>query len=488
MSAPPGRRLFPAGADHDESGRSLARTRTPAFTPQLPPGSTLPGMSSAAVTPATAAAAPTRGQILAWGSWDWGSAAFNAVIVTFVFSVYLTKSVGEQVPGAGSWFAWSLGIAGFFIAVLAPVTGQRADAGGHRKSALGIWTALVVIAMLALYFVKNDASYFWLGLVLLGIASVFASFAEVSYSAMMRQISTPATIGRVSAFGWAMGYFGGIVLLLISYFGFISGDDDAVLKGMLGITKEGGLNIRLVAVVAAIWFALFALPVLFKVPETPGLPREKRVGFVDSYRVLFRDLRQLWEIDRNSVFFLLSSALFRDGLAAIFSLGAVLAVTVYGIGSADVLIFGVAANVVSAAGALFAGRLDDRIGPKTVIVTSLIGLLVTALILLFVTGPMMFWIFGLLLTLFVGPAQSSSRTYLARIAPVGREGQMFGLYTTTGRAVSFLAPSLFGLFAALFGHNDRWGIIGIILVLAAGLAALLPVAKAVDKAVAPIPV
>lgn len=453
-------------------------------------------MSSAAVSPDSVKSPSSRGQIGAWGLWDWGSAAFNAVIITFVFSVYLTDAVSGLdddghcqpgiacVSGAGSWFAWSLGIAGFFIAVLAPVTGQRADAGGHRKRALGIWTGLVVIAMLALYFVKDEAGYFWLGLVLLGIASIFASFAEVSYSAMLRQISTPATIGRVSAFGWAMGYFGGIILLLISYFGFISGDDDSATKGFLGVSNDGGFNIRLVAVMAAVWFAVFALPVLFKVPETPGLPKEKRVGFVASYRVLFADLKDLWRADRNSVYFLLSSALFRDGLAAVFSLGAVLAVSVYGISSADVLIFGVAANVVSAAGALVAGRFDDRVGPKRVIVTSLIGLVVTALILLVVSGPMMFWIFGLILCLFVGPAQSSARTFLARVAPVGREGQMFGLYTTTGRAVSFLAPSLFGLFAAVLG-GDRWGIIGIVLVLGGGLVAMLPVANAVDKALHP---
>lgn len=438
-------------------------------------------MSSAVVSQASATAPPTRCQILAWGLWDWGSAAFNAVIVTFVFSVYLTGSVGKHVAGAGAWFSWSLGIAGFFIAVLAPVTGQRADAGGRRKMALGFWTGLVVLAMLALYFVKNEASYFWLGLVLLGIASVFASFAEVSYSAMMRQISTPQTIGRVSGFGWSMGYFGGIILLLVSYFGFVSGDDNSPLKGFFGITNVGGFNIRMVAVMAAIWFAIFALPVLFKVPETPGLPKDKRAGFLESYRILFRDLRELWNVDRNAVYFLLSSALFRDGLAAIFSLGAVLANSVYGISSADVLIFGVAANVVSAAGALIGGRFDDRLGPKRVIVIALIGLLVTSLILLMVSGPMMFWIFGLILVLFVGPAQSSSRTYMARIAPLGREGQMFGLYTTTGRAVSFVAPALFGLFATVFGA-DRWGIIGIILVLGGGLAALLPVGNAVDKA------
>lgn len=454
-------------------------------------------MSSAAITPQSASTPASRGQIVAWGLWDWGSAALNAVVLTFVFSVYLTTAVSgldkDQncipdvpcIPHAGTWLAWSLGAAGLIIAVLAPVTGQRADAGGHRKRSVGMWTGLVVLTMMALYFVKDETSYLWLGLLLLGIASIFGSFAEVSYSAMMRQISTPQTVGRVSGFGWSMGYFGGIVLLLVSYLGFVAGHGP--LKGFLGVTSEGGFNIRLVAVVAAIWFALFAIPVLFSVPETPGLPKEKRVGFVESYRVLFRDVAELWRVDRNAVFFLLASALFRDGLAAVFALGAVLAVKVYGISQADVLIFGVVANLVSAAGALYAGRLDDRVGPKRVIVGALIGLVVTSLILLFVSGPRMFWIFGLILTLFVGPAQSSSRTYLARIAPVGREGQMFGLYTTTGRAVSFLAPALFGLFSGLF-DGERWGIIGIILVLGAGLAALLPVAQAVDKAIDPTPV
>ena len=104
-----------------------------------------------------------------------------------------------------------------------------------------------------------------------------------------------------------------------------------------------------------------------------------------------------------------------------------------------------------------------------------------AVVLLFVSGPTAFWIFGLVLCLFVGPAQSSSRTYLGRLAPPGREGQMFGLYATTGRAVSFLAPTLFGVFTYVFG-SDRAGIVGILVVLAAGLAALLPVRPPVDTA------
>ena len=429
-------------------------------------------MSSAAVDPVSIGEPVTRGRIAAWSLWDWGSAAFNAVIVTFVFAVYLTDSVGADLPGgvsANTWLGWTLGIAGFFVAILAPVTGQRADAGGRRKRSLGIWTVLIVLSMIAMFWVRDDYHYLWLGLVLLGVGSIFLEFASVSYNAMLRQVSTPANIGRVSAFGWSMGYFGGIVLLLICYVGFIAPE-----VGWFGVTSQAGLNIRIVALFAAAWFGLFAIPVLVKVPEITGLPRSRRSGFFASYRVLFRDLGTLYRTDRNTVYFLGASALFRDGLNAVFAFGAVLAVTVYGISSADVLIFGVAANVVSAIGALTAGRFDDRLGPKTVIVVSLIGMLIAGTIVLFLSGPTAFWIFGLILCLFVGPAQSSSRTFLARLAPPGREGQLFGLYATTGRAVSFLAPMLFGLFTLVFGA-DRAGIVGILLVLAAGLAALWPV-------------
>ncbi|MBU4613635.1 MFS transporter [Rhodococcus sp. GG48] len=422
--------------------------------------------------------AASRRQVAAWGLWDWGSAAFNAVIVTFVFSVYLTDAVGDDLPGsisASTWLGWSLGIAGFFIAVLAPVSGQRFDATGRRKRSLAVLTFLTVATMAAMFLVVDDYHYLWLGLVLLGVGSVIFELAGVPYNAMMRQVSTPENIGRVSGFGWAMGYFGGIVLLLVCYLGFIAGDGDS--RGLLGLTTEGGLNIRLVALLAAAWFAVFALPVLFAVPELPrsaANPGAAKAGFVESYRVLWRDLKDLWEADRRTVWFLIASALFRDGLAGVFTFGAVLAVNVYGMASDSVLLFGVAANVVAALGAIVAGRLDDRVGPKAVIVASLVSMIAVGVVLIGVSGTLLFWIFGLLLCLFVGPAQSSARTFLARIAPPGREGQLFGLYATTGRAVSFLAPTLFGFFAWWFGA-DRAGIVGLLVVLGIGLAALAAV-------------
>lgn len=422
-----------------------------------------------------------RGRVLAWAMWDWGSAAFNAVIVTFVFSVYLTDSVGADLSepfSAATWLSIAIALAGLVIALTAPIMGQRADRGGRRRRSLAIWTYLTIALTALMFLVDADAPnpWFWVGLVLLAVGSITFEFAEVSYFAMLRQVSTPATVGRVSGFGWAMGYFGGIFLLLAAFLGFISGDGDE--RGLLGITVDGGLNVRMVCLVAAVWFAVFALPVLLKVPENRPRGEEDDdnagTGILESYRVLWSDLKALWQRDPRTVKFFIASAIFRDGLAGVFTFGAILAVTVYDLAAGDVLIFGVAANIVAALGAVAAGYLDDKLGPKTVIIGSLVSMLMTMTVLLFVDGTTMFWIFGLLMCLFVGPAQSASRSFLARLVPPESDGQMFGLYATTGRAVSFLAPSLFAVFTAVFA-TDRAGIAGIALVLLVGLLLLLPV-------------
>lgn len=414
-----------------------------------------------------------RVTVTSWALWDWGSAAFNAVLVTFIFSVYLTDSVGATLDTAytpATLYGWVMAAAGVLIAVVAPIIGQRSDLNGTRRRSLAVWTFVTVALMFSLFAVRNDAPvYFWLGAVIMAVASVVFEFAEVNYYAQLNQISTEDNVGRVSGYGWGMGYAGGNILLLICYFGFVAGDG-----GIFGLPTEGGLNIRLVAVFAAVWFGVFALPVLFRVPEIQPNGAASTEGVVDAYRRLLATIRDLWRRDRNAVYFLVSSAVFRDGLAGVFTFGAILAVTVYGLTAGDVLIFGVAANVAAAAGAVLGGLLDDKLGPKPIIIFSLVLMIASAGVLYFVEGPQMFWIFGLILCLFVGPAQSAARSFLSRVAPEGTEGQLFGLYVTTGRAVSWLSPVFFGLFVTV-GGADRYGILGIGLVLLVGALLLIPV-------------
>ncbi|TFD53787.1 MFS transporter [Cryobacterium sp. Hh11] len=420
-----------------------------------------------------AGAPPTRGRVAAWAFWDWGSAAFNAVVTTFVFSVYLTGSAFGDEAVVSAQLGWALAIAGLLVAVLAPITGQRSDTSGRRKFWLGANTFAVVGLTTAMFFVEASPSYLLLGLVLLAAGNVFFEFASVNYNAMLGQVSTPRTIGRVSGFGWGMGYLGGIVLLLIVYFGFIAPE-----LGLFGVTSENGLAVRVTMLVAAAWFGLFALPLLLRVPEhrAPAAERRVKVGFFQSYVVLARDIKRLWTTSRQTVYFLLASAIFRDGLAGVFTFGGVLAASVFGFSPGEVIIFAIAANVVAGIATMAVGVLDDRLGAKPVIVTALVGLLVSGMLvfLLHDGGQIVFWTAGLALCLFVGPAQSGSRTFLARLIPAGREGEVFGLYATTGRAVSFLAPTAFAVFVSIFGAT-YWGILGIMLVLLLGLLLLLPV-------------
>ena len=440
-----------------------------------------------------------RRQVVAWSLWDWGSAAFNAVITTFVFTRWLTSdafvpsatvaAAGREAIAGGratalldgiladhsAWLGWGLTAAGLVIALLAPVTGSRSDASGRRRTSLAVHTAITVVLCAAMFLVTPDPAALdqnlLLGIFLLSAGNVFFELAAVSYNAMLTQVSTPRTIGRISGIGWGAGYIGGIVLLLILFVGFISPD-----VGWFGVTGEGGLNIRVAVLVAAVWFGVFAVPVLVAVPDVlappsdPARPAPAR-GLVAAYRKLGADVARLWRTERSTLSFLVASAVYRDGLAGVFTFGAVIASGTFGFSASQVIVFAIAANVIAGIATFASGYLDDRLGAKTIIVASLVGLLVAgvAVFLLHGGGAPVFWVFGLMLCVFVGPAQAASRSLLARLAAPGREAEIFGLYATTGRAASFLAPFAFSTFVAVSGRQ-YWGVLGIMLVLAVGLA------------------
>jgi UMF1 family MFS transporter len=442
---------------------------------------------------------PVRRHVAAWALWDWGSAAFNAVITTFVFTRWLTSdafadpatvaaaaaegdtdgpataALDAVLAQHSAWLGWGLTAAGLLIAVLAPVIGARADDAGRRRRWLAVHTVVTVAVCAAMFLVQPDpgslTENLLLGIVLLSVANVFFELAGVNYNAMLSQVSTPATRGRVSGLGWGAGYLGGIVLLVILFVGFINPD-----VGWFGVTGENGLDVRLSVLLSAVWFAVFAVPVLVTVPEVPPNPRRPRPGIAASYRRLFADVAALWRDRRPTLYFLLASAVYRDGLAGVFTFGAVIASGTFGFSASEVVLFAIAANVVAGVSTIAAGYLDDRVGPKAIIVTALAGLLVagTAVFFLHDGGQGVFWVFGLLLCLFVGPAQSCSRSLLSRLAPAGHESEVFGLYATTGRAASFLAPLAFSTFVVVSG-SQHWGIVGLMLVLALGLALLVPI-------------
>jgi UMF1 family MFS transporter len=415
----------------------------------------------------------SRSRVVAWALWDCGATGVNAVVVTFVFSVYLTEQVGSGLPGPttpASWLGRVLTIAGLCVALLAPATGIWVNAPNRRRPALALLTGVVVAMTCAMSLIRADYHYLWPGLVLLALTAACSDLATVPYNAMLRQLSTGETSGRISGLGSAAGYVGSVLLLLIIYFGFIQGDGDT--RGLLGLAAVGGGNVRAAMLLAAAWLALFAWPLLVSVGTPASVDPGPAVGFFGAYRALWEEVRGEWRRDRNVVYYLLASAVFRDGLTGVFAFGAVLGVSVYGVSQADVLVFGMCASVVAAVGAVLGGLLDDRVGSKPVIVGSLTAMIAVGLLLLTLSGPLAFWICGLLLCLFVGPTLASARALMLRMSTEGKEGVAFGLYTTTGRAVSFLAPWMFFTFIDLFG-TDRAGLGGLCVVLMAGLLAMM---------------
>ncbi len=413
--------------------------------------------------------------MLAWALWDFGATAINAIAVTFVFSVYLTGTVGDDLPGdtsPASWLGRALGFSGLVVALLAPVTGVWVDAPARRRRVLAALTGMVVLLTATMSLIRDDHRYLWPGLILLACTAACSELATVPYNAMLRELTTPGNSGRISGLGLGLGYFGSVLALLVVYLGFISGSGDT--RGLLSLPVDDGQNVRAAMLLTAAWFALFALPLLISVPPAAAVQGSAPVGVRGAYRRLAAEIRREWRRDHNFVYFLGASAIFRDGLAGIFAFGAILGVNVYGVSAADVLLFGIAASVVAAIGAVLGGHADDWFGAKRVIVLSLATMIVVALTLMALSGALAFWVCGLLLCLFIGPILSASRTLLLRMSAEGSEGVAFGLYTTTGRAVSFLAPWLFSVFIDVFG-TDRAGMGGLCVVLALGLAAMLAV-------------
>lgn len=407
----------------------------------------------------------SRGVVAAWSAYDFGGNAFNTVMLSFVYSVYVTGTVADD-PAHGQ-VVWSnfQTMAGLCLAVLAPLMGAWADRVRRRRLMLSVSTLITISAMAGCFFVKPENAYLLLGAGLLSFASVAQDIAGVFYNGMLPHVSTPKTVGRISGTAWALGYLGGVVCLVLALFGFI------LNGGMLGLPTGEAFNVRAVALMCAVFMLAFSLPIMILGPDGEPRPGEKfSVGA--AYADIGRRLARMWRDERGLLHFLVSAAIYRDGLNAVFAFAGVIAASAYGFSKEEVIYFGLAASVSAALGTWIFGRLDDKLGPRPVILASLMAIITFGLAIVVANRSDVFWVGGMLISFMVGPVQSASRTLLTRIIPAGEENETFGLYATVGRVVSFIAPALIGAFTAAFGV--RWGIMGIVVTLMLGLLTFLP--------------
>ena len=409
-----------------------------------------------------------RRAIASWCLYDCANSAYPTVIGTFIFGTYFTKAIAETPETGSAQLGWALGLSGVAVAVLSPVFGAIADQGGRRKPWLGGFTALCVIATAFLWYATPNASSILWALTFVAIASAAFEFTMVFYNAMLPEIAPEGQFGAVSGWGWGLGYVGGLVALALCLVGFVQTD-----KPWFGLSKDNAENVRAVVLLVSVWFAVFSLPLFLFTPDRPSTGLSITVSVRAGLGELAQTIRQVRR-HSNILWFLIARMLYTDGLGTLFAFGGIYAAGTFGLALSEVILFGILLNVTAGLGAVGFAWLDDRIGAKPVIAISLLAMIGFGTALLIVESLTWFWGLGIALGLFVGPAQSASRSLMARLAPEAIRTEMFGLYAFSGKATGFLGPVALAVVTTTF-DSQRVGMGVVILFFVVGLLLLLRV-------------
>ncbi len=445
-------------------------------------------------------AADKRGQI-AWAVFEWARNPYVLLITIYVFAPYFSNVVvGDPVRGQAIW-GYINGIAGAAIALLAPFLGAIADLGGTRKPWIAAFTAIMVPAMVILWFALPADG----GIGVLGVASAIIiisiayEFSAVFHNSMLPSIAPHARIGFLSGLGLALGNLGGLLILIFMlYFFTLPGSvpwgfiPDAPLFGLDASQFEDS---RIAGPIAGLWLAVFSMPLFLLTPDAAR-------NAVGAWEAMKKGVRRVWHTVtrlkhyRNVATYLGARMLYNDGKTAVLIFGGVYASGVFGWGAMDLLIYGIILSVFAVAGGLLGGWLDDTFGSKVAILTSIGGTVLGLLLAVSITptelffqpyeptGPiwsmpffktlpeMLYLLVVILVAIFITAAYANSRTMLARIAPAKMMTEFFGLYALSGTATAFLAPALVGFTTDLF-ESQRAGFASILLLLAAGMIGML---------------
>ena len=384
-----------------------------------------------------------RKQVWSWAFYDWANSSFTTIILTFVYSSFFVKAVAPDPLTGTAWWSYALAASGLGLAILGPVCGAIAD---HRGS-LKRWTAATMVMCLAGTLVMGLAGpgastpAILLALAALVVANIGFELSIVFNNALLPNIARPEQIGRVSSLAWGIGYFGGLVSLVVVLFGLIG---LGAMEPWIALPKENSEHIRAAVIVVAVWYLLFSLPFFLFVQDKAAT----RTSFGDALRLAGASLKEALKDLRHDTSwrnFMLGSALYRDGLATLFAMGGVYAAARYNMETADILLFGIGINVTAGIGCIAASFIEDRAGSLRTIRWSLAGLVVLGVAVLLAPDKLMFFAAALVLGLFVGPVQSASRTMVARLSKPEDVTERYGIYALTGRAVAFLGPLAFGL-------------------------------------------
>src|SRR6476646_2881657 len=439
---------------------------------------------------------PPRSAVISWIFFDWAAQPYFTLITTFVFASYFATHVESDTASGQALWGFATAAAGLMLELLSPVMGEIADANGRRKPWIAAFGALLVIGSGLMWFGKpGDVSVIPPLLLAYGVATIGVEFATVFNNAMMPTLVPANRIGRLSGTGWATGYVGGI-LSLILVLGFLAASPETgrtlfgfmPLFGLDPLTHQGD---RITGPLTGIWFIVFVLPMFLLTPDYPA----KR-GVSEALREGLADLRQtLSELPKRKSLaaFLLANMIYTDGLVSLFAFGGIYAAGTFGWNTIQIGSFGIILAVAGTLGAWLGGKLDDRLGPKRVITGSMLMLLGAIIAILLVdkdhvlfvkvmppvpggalfasAAERAYLVLGCLIGAVGAPLQAASRSLLIRIAPKDRIAQYFGLFALTGKVTSFVGPLLIGVITAETG-SQKAGMAGLVVFFLVGLLLL----------------
>jgi UMF1 family MFS transporter len=439
---------------------------------------------------------PPRTAVLGWMLFGWAVEPYFTLITTFVFAPYFATHVAADPASGQSLWGFATAAAGMLIALASPVLGAIADASGRRKPWIAVFGVLLVIGSSLMWVGKpGDASVIAPLLIAYCIATIGAEFALVFNNAMMPSLVPPDQIGRLSGTGWAMGYVGGICSLIL-VLGFLAASPESGrtlfgFKPLFGLDPVSHQGDRIAGPLTALWFVIFALPMLVLTPDFPpklSVRRALREG-LSELRETLKDLPKR----RSTAAFLLANMIYTDGLVSLFAFGGIYAAGTFGWNTIQIGTFGILLAIAGTFGAWLGGKLDDRLGPKRVIAGSMLILLSSIVMILLVDRDSILFItvappqpggdlfaapaekaylmLGCLIGMAGAPLQAASRSLLIRMAPPDRIAQYFGLFALTGKVTSFVGPLLVGIVTAI-AASQKAGMATLVVFFVAGLALL----------------
>jgi UMF1 family MFS transporter len=439
---------------------------------------------------------PPRAAVISWIFFAWAAEPFFTLITTFVFAPYFATHVAANPASGQSLWGFATAAAGLTIALLSPVLGAIADASGRRKPWIAAFGAMLVIGASLMWFGRpGDVSVIPPLLLVFAIATIGVEFAIVFNNAMMPTLVPPNKIGRLSGTGWATGYVGGI-LSLILVLGFLAASPETGrtlfgLKPLFGLDPVSHQGDRITGPLTGIWFIIFALPMFLLTPDYPAkrpVSEALREGLVELRQTLGELPKQ-----KSMAAFLLANMIYTDGLVSLFAFGGIYAAGTFGWDTIHIGTFGIILAIAGTFGAWLGGKLDDKFGPKRVIAGSMLILLFAIVAILLVdkesvlfvrvappvpggalfasAAERAYLVLGCLIGAAGGPLQAASRTLLIRLAPKDRIAQYFGLFALTGKVTSFSGPLLIGVITAVT-DSQKAGMAVLVLFFVAGLALL----------------